>query len=161
MFKKLSKELMKALKSSKKVFMKQPLVFRILVVAALIVILMKHTSLGNSLNLHIPIPGFSKNLEGFDGDGENKTLLYLYWKDCGHCKQFNPVWDEFASSNQSQIKTAKFEKDSGEGSASVKKYNVSGFPYVILVDKDGKKIKEYDGERTVESLQQFVQANDV
>ena len=28
----------------------------------------------------------------------------------------------------------------------------------VFEDKDGKKIKEYDGERTVESLQQFVLA---
>ena len=107
------------------------------------------------------IPGFSRNLEGFEGDGENKTLVYLFWKDCGHCKKFNPVWDEFSGGNKSQIKTVKYEKDSAEGAASAKKYDVSAFPYLILVDKNGKKIKDYDGERTVESLNQFVQANDV
>ena len=159
MLKKLSKEVMNILKNSKKVFMKQPLGFRLLLVCALIVIILNHTSVGQSLQMYIP--GFSRNLEGFEGDGENKTLVYLFWKDCGHCKKFNPVWDEFSGGNKSQIKTVKYEKDSAEGAASAKKYDVNAFPYLILVDKNGKKIKDFDGERTVESLNQFVQANDV
>ncbi len=158
MLKKLNKQVMDLCKKVKKTFLKQPMIVRLLIVAFLIVLLSKELTGRNMLTM---LPGFSNNLEGFEGDGKNKTLVYLYWKDCGHCKEFTPKWDEFSGGkNTSSIKTVKFEKDSAEGEKSTKKYNVSAFPFIVLVDKDGGIIKEYDDERTVEGLQKFVAAND-
>ena len=36
----------------------------------------------------------------------------------------------------------------------IQKYNVQGFPSIIAIN-DGKKIKEHDGERSVDDLQRF------
>ena len=45
----------------------------------------------------------------------------------------------FVSKNNTGIKTRSVER--GEDPALVKKYNVTGFPTILLVDSQGKKLK--------------------
>jgi len=105
---------------------------------------------------------FKENFELFNSSpspsamtSDNSTkLVYFYMNGCGHCNKFTPTWDKFCSANSSSIKTYKFEQ------AQVKKqittYAISGFPTILLLDKNNAKIDEYNGERSVEALTSYV-----
>ena len=75
---------------------------------------------------------------------------YYYMDGCGHCEKFSPVWDEFTSAYKGSIQFQKFNmKDAEE---DVKKYEVNGFPTVVVIDENGK-FEQYEGERTIDGLQ--------
>jgi len=98
-----------------------------------------------------------KTMEKFEAN--SNTCKYLYWKDCGHCKTFNPEWAKFESSYKGQLKLAKLEKDESDEHGTcmeqMKKYEAQGFPSVFIIDGDGNKIAEHNGERTKEGLTEF------
>jgi len=133
-----------------KKFHKQPLVVKMLI--ALVVIfffryLVNEIMGGAYLQ--------STMLEGFSGQGKEFTLFY--WKDCGHCKTMMPEWDKFMKGNNNQgVKVNKVEKDDNPG--LMDKMGVSGFP-TILLTKNGQVIKPYEGERTSEAFQAFINGN--
>lgn len=157
MLKNLTKEVTKSLKSLKRSFMKQPKGFRMLFLVALIVIVLQKTGLINLSGLGMP--GLS-NLEGFQGNG-NKTFLYIHMKGCGHCQKLNPVWDEFSGEKPEGIEVKKIESNEGGeggiGQKSVEKYDIQGFPFLAMVDGEGKLIEEYEGDRSKESLHKFAE----
>ena len=105
---------------------------------------------------------FKENFELFNSSpspsamtSDNSTkLVYFYMDGCGHCNKFTPTWDKFCSANSTSIKTYKFEQ------AQVKKqittYAISGFPTILLLDKNNAKIDEYNGKRSVEALTSYV-----
>ena len=88
-------------------------------------------------------------LEGFSGQGKEFTLFY--WKDCGHCKKMMPEWDKF--SKQGGIKTRKIEVSQDED--FMRKHDVSSFPTILLLDKSGKKVGEYKGERDASGFAEY------
>jgi len=94
----------------------------------------------------------SNMLEGFSGQGKEFTLFY--WKDCGHCKKMMPEWNKFQQSNTNRgVKVNKVEKDENPG--LMNKLGIEGFP-TILLTKDGSVLKPYNGERTADAFQNFV-----
>ena len=95
-----------------------------------------------------------KSREGFDGQ---KTLLLCYMNGCGHCDKLMPDWDKFARENKTDILTKKVEV--GEDSSLMKKYNVEGFPTILLLGSNGKKLDTYDGPRTLSGLKSYVESN--
>ena len=95
-----------------------------------------------------------KYREGFEG---GKELLLLHMTGCPHCVKLIPEWQSFISKNNTGIKTRSVERS--EDPALVKKYNVTGFPTILLVDSQGKKIKTYKGPRTADGLLDFCKRN--
>ena len=94
-------------------------------------------------------------LEGFSGQGKEFTLFY--WKDCGHCKSMMPEWDKFMKNNNNQsVKVNKIEKDENPG--LMEKMGVEGFP-TILLTQNGSVVKPYDGERSADAFQSFINGN--
>ena len=91
------------------------------------------------------------NLEGF---GQPKELVYFYMNGCGHCKKFTPTWDQFSQGYNGDLNIRKVERaDAGD---ELDKYQIKGFPTVLLLDGNGGK-KEFDGERTIQGLESFLQ----
>ncbi len=90
------------------------------------------------------------NLEGF---GRSKELVYFYMNGCGHCKKFSPVWDQFAGNYKGNLNIRKVER--ADASDELDKYQIKGFPTVLLLDGNGGK-KEFYGERTIQGLESFV-----
>lgn len=90
-------------------------------------------------------------LENF---GNPKTLYYFHMNGCGHCKKFSPTWDQFASKYNGNVQLKKLER--AEAGGLLEKYEIQGFPSIILVDDKGQK-KEFNGDRTVSGLESFVQ----
>ena len=105
---------------------------------------------------------FKENFELFNSSptpsamtsDKSTKLVYFYMDGCGHCKNFTPTWDNFCSTNSSTIKTYKFEQ--AQVREQITEYNISGFPTILLLDKNNAKIDEYNGERTVEALTSYV-----
>tara|TARA_B100001287_G_scaffold137758_1_gene115999 strand:- start:363 stop:797 length:435 start_codon:yes stop_codon:yes gene_type:complete len=131
-------------------FHKQPLPVKLLIALAVIFLL---RYLVNELMGGAYLQ--SSMLEGFSGQGKEFTLFY--WKDCGHCKKMMPEWDKFMKSNNNQgVKVNKIEKDENPG--LMDKMGVNGFP-TILLTKNGEVVKPYEGERTAEAFQSFVNSS--
>jgi len=105
---------------------------------------------------------FKENFELFNSSpspsamtSDNSTkLVYFYMNGCGHCNKFTPTWDKFCSANSSSIKTYKFEQ--AQVKEQITTYAISGFPTILLLDKNNAKIDEYNGERSVEALTSYV-----
>ena len=95
-------------------------------------------------------------IENFENE-KSKKLVYFYMNGCGHCEKFSPIWEKFSNNNKSSIKTYKLERT--EAGDKIKKYDVKGFPTILLLGENNEKIKEYDGSRTEDALIQFVNAN--
>jgi len=92
--------------------------------------------------------------EGFDLPKDKHSIVYANWKDCGHCKKFNPVWDDFVSKrNAKEPHYKKYEQN--EQPEFMKKYKITGFPTILAINKKGDKIKEYKGDRSLQSLNEF------
>ena len=92
--------------------------------------------------------------EGFTGKGKEFTLFY--WKDCGHCKKMMPEWDKFQSTfKKPGITVNKVEKD--QNPKAMQALDIQGFPSIMLLN-NGKKVKDYEGERTASAFAAFANA---
>jgi len=92
--------------------------------------------------------------EGYTGASE---LLLLHMTGCPHCVKLIPEWQSFVSQNNTGIKTRSVER--GEDPALVKKYGVTGFPTILLLDSQGNKVDTYKGPRTAAGLLSFCKKN--
>tara|TARA_B100001769_G_scaffold275267_1_gene276690 strand:+ start:5049 stop:5474 length:426 start_codon:yes stop_codon:yes gene_type:complete len=92
--------------------------------------------------------------EGFDNSNDN--FIYYYMNECGHCKNFNPKWNELKKKfhekhKDSNIKLSKIER------AEIKNNeNIKGFPTLRVVKKDGTQI-DYDGNRDPDKIIGFLE----
>ena len=92
--------------------------------------------------------------EGFKG---RKSLLLLHMEGCPHCVKLMPEWDKFTKMNNTSITTKVVEKD--DDRALVKRYGVEGFPTILLLDSNGKKLDTYNGPRNAQGLLDYCQQN--
>jgi protein disulfide-isomerase-like protein len=100
----------------------------------------------------------NNNEEGFSNKltDSTKQLVLFYAPWCPHCKTMMPDWDKFAAENKSSVKAKKVNSD--EDPETVKEYEVQGFPTILLLDSNGKKIADYQGERNTKAFAEFVKA---
>lgn len=80
-------------------------------------------------------------------DGKDRIVLY-YTNWCGHSRQFFPIWSAFEQRNGDKIMINKVDCENS-------KCDVPGFPTVKLYKASGEVIN-YDGPRTVEGLEDFI-----
>ena len=84
--------------------------------------------------------------------GGNKTKVILFKADwCGHCKTFKPIWDAVIKQYDNLDFTVY---DADKDKDSLTKYNIEGFPTVI-VEQNGNKF-EYNDERNADSFNNFL-----
>lgn len=73
---------------------------------------------------------------------------------CGHSKRFQPTWQKL----QQTISGVKFTTvDVDQDKATAKKYGVSAMPTIIM--KKGNKLFKYSGDRSYQSMVNFIQSN--
>jgi len=87
-------------------------------------------------------------------DGKN-YLVKFYAPWCGHCKKLAPIWAELATAHP-EYNIAKV--DCTVHKEVCQKYEVRGYPTVILLKSDGSQVK-YQSARTVESFVDFLTKN--
>ena len=82
-----------------------------------------------------------------------KTLLLYHMPWCGYCKDFIPVWNmlkpykQYYNVDMQSINCERYPE-------ICKRDNITSYPTIRLVS--GNKIIEYDGNRTLEDLLQFI-----
>ena len=95
--------------------------------------------------------------EGFNIEDNSNAKLKLFYADwCGHCRNFKPIFDEelkdLVKSLNIPVTLEAIDCDNNPDAAN--KYNVSGFPTLIL-EVNNKRIN-YDGERIAENIKEFI-----
>jgi len=80
---------------------------------------------------------------------------------CGYSKKFQPIWDKFVDSISNNINIDALDKkcDNNKNIDLVKKYNIEGYPTIII--DDGKTITKYEGNRTVNGLRQALNLDSI
>jgi len=88
--------------------------------------------------------------------GNNPTLYYFYMNGCGWCEKFNPIWTELTNcENEINInKENMYEINGPNNNNLTNKYNVYGYPTIILVKNN--KINKYEGNRELEDLKRWI-----
>ena len=82
----------------------------------------------------------------------NVILFKAEW--CGHCVNFKPVWEQIIK-NKDLIKKFKFiTYDADKEKHMIETYKVDAFPTIKI--QDGDEVREYDGERTMDELTNFL-----
>ena len=97
---------------------------------------------------------FFKSRQQYNGP---KELVLIHMDNCGHCKTLMPEWKKFVEKNNSDITIKDYEQSSKEGKVLVNRFNVGGFPTILLLG-DNKKLKldTYNGDRTTSGLLEYV-----
>jgi thiol-disulfide isomerase/thioredoxin len=97
--------------------------------------------------------------EGFETKSKSVVICKADW--CGHCKKAAPEFNKLLSASpitlndgtKATVKILDADKDKSE----IGKYNVKGFPTVLIVD--GGQTTEYPGERTASGIIDFLNSN--
>ena len=88
--------------------------------------------------------------QGYDG----KRIAFVLASWCGHCKKLKEsgVVDEVVAAEDVKVEVNEDDE------AANKKYNVSGFPTILLVKGDGETVP-FKGPRTAEKIIEFFKSN--
>lgn len=92
-----------------------------------------------------------------DGIESGIALVKFYAPWCGHCKRLAPTWQDLGKkfAGSEEVKIVKIDCTLEVNKDLCNTEEVEGFPSVFLY-KNGKKISEYNGSRTLEDLYEFV-----
>jgi len=84
-----------------------------------------------------------------------RELVFFSMEGCPHCDDMKPIW-ELLKSNYGNNDYIELRQIVAQQSPEiVQKYSVQGFP-TILALKNGELNMKYDGDRSYESLLQFM-----
>jgi thiol-disulfide isomerase/thioredoxin len=140
---------------SKQFSLKKPETFLYLAIIFILLYLVANYVLPSNMLFKENFELFNSSPSPSDMTSDNSTkLVYFYMDGCGHCNKFTPTWDKFCSANSTSIKTYKFEQ--AQVKEQITTYTITGFPTILLLDKNNAKIDEYNGERSVEALTSYV-----
>lgn len=91
------------------------------------------------------------------GTEKGVTFVKFFAPWCGHCKRLAPTWEELALKfvGRSDIKIAKVDCTLADNKDLCATEEVDGFP-TLFIYKNGEKISEYNGSRSLEDLFDFV-----
>lgn len=82
------------------------------------------------------------------------TIVKFFAPWCGHCKRMAPTWDDLAVKYAgTAVKVAKVDCTKAQSLCSNE--SVDGYPTIFLY-VDGKRVEEYEGDRSLDNLVRFV-----
>ena len=179
--KRLVKNINKVLKKFNKMNLEKKL-FLIVVFAMIIIVIYKfrrEVSFSNTFLLtekfvSEDVPSAARPLHG---GSNNKTLLLVHWDKCGHCKKLmhssidvsdnKGPWFKAKNKNKTGIQMEELEQGTEEGGKLCKKYNIGGFPTILLMDEQGIPTMDSDGDvlnvesRSTDELLAFLNKNKI
>lgn len=103
------------------------------------------------------------SLETFEQDvletSKEKTVLVDFWADwCSPCLVIAPVLEVIASEYEDELVIAKLEVDDGENMKLAGRYQVRGFP-TIMMFRDGKEVNRFSGAKSQQAIEIFIDEN--
>jgi len=94
-------------------------------------------------------------LEGMGGPATE--FVFFHWKDCGFCKKMMPEWKKLKGNHNGKIRLKEIEKDD-KMDKKYSKHKISGYPTLLMLDKDGNKVGEFNsGKRLASEMEKFIQ----
>jgi len=101
---------------------------------------------------------YRQSVSGLEGFADAKSLVICKAEWCGHCKKAAPEFEKLRAASPLSLNNGSAVTvrilDADEDKAEVAKYNIKGFPSILLVD--GNNTQEYPGERTMEGIMAFL-----
>ena len=97
----------------------------------------------------------NRRSEGFES---GKTLIICKADWCGHCKKAAPEFQKLLAASPITLKDGSKVVvkilDADKDKQEMAKFNVKGFPSILIVDKDSTT--EYPGERTQSAIMDYL-----
>ncbi|MCO5589563.1 hypothetical protein L7F22_043531 [Adiantum nelumboides] len=90
--------------------------------------------------------------------GKGMWLVEFFSPWCGHCKKFAPTWSMLVGMNEHLADSSDFHFGRVDCVAQgdlCSSNEIRGYPTIRLIN-NGKKVEEFEGERTYESLSTFI-----
>lgn len=103
-------------------------------------------------------PVFTLTGESFEhGIEKGVTFIKFFAPWCGHCKRLAPTWEELGKKfwANENVHIVKVDCTMNSSKQLCNEQEVDGFPTLFLY-KDGRKLSEYNGSRTLDDLYEFV-----
>lgn len=96
----------------------------------------------------------STNFDDVAMDKDKDVLVEFYAPWCGHCKQLAPIYDQLGEkyADRADVVIAKIDATTNE----LEHTKVNSFPTIKLYKKGTNQVIEYNGERTLDGLSQFL-----
>ena len=103
---------------------------------------------------------FDTTLETFEaqvlGASRQQPVLVDFWADwCPPCLVVAPLLVQVVNARQGEIKLAKLEVDDGENMKLAGRYQVRGFPTIILF-QDGEEQGRFSGAKAASFIEDFI-----
>lgn len=106
---------------------------------------------------------FDVDLENFEekvllASNETPVLVDLWAEWCSPCLVIAPILKQFINEYDGEIKLAKVEVDEDENMKLAGRYQVRGFPTILLIS-NGEEIARFSGAKPLSFIREFVDAN--
>lgn len=106
---------------------------------------------------------FDININDFDEKvidrSHNTPVLVDFWAEwCRPCLFIAPVLEQVLSQYEGKVLLAKVEVDEGENMKLAGKYQVRGFPTIILFE-EGHEVERFSSARSADFIEEFIEAN--
>jgi thioredoxin-related protein len=89
----------------------------------------------------------------FQGSNANVHALLIYDENCGHCSRFKSTWLSLQNKAPSNIKFFAVGNNEDELRQEIStKFNVEGYPTVLIIKKSDKNVYEYMGARSEDAI---------
>lgn len=90
-----------------------------------------------------------------DASGEQPVLVDLWAEWCSPCLVIAPILKALVQNNEGKIRLAKVEVDEDENMKLAGRYQVRGFPTVILF-VNGEEVDRFSGAKPLSFVQGFI-----
>ncbi|KAL9347579.1 hypothetical protein Peur_058945 [Populus x canadensis] len=95
----------------------------------------------------------SRNFDELVLKSKELWIVEFFAPWCGHCKKLAPEWKKAANSLQGKVKLGHVDCDSEKSLMS--RFNVQGFPTILVFGADKDTPIPYEGARTASAIESF------